>query len=43
MTLQIMLALRYLNGRKLRTFLTTLAVMFGVLIIFSMNLILRRC
>lgn len=40
MSLQLILALRYLNGRKLRTFLTTLAVTFGVLVIFSMNLIL---
>jgi putative ABC transport system permease protein len=34
------LALRYLNGRKLRTFLTTLAVVFGVLVLFGMNIIL---
>jgi len=31
------LALRYLAGRKLRTFLTTLAIVFGVLLIFGMN------
>ncbi|MFT3890889.1 MAG: ABC transporter permease [Anaerolineales bacterium] len=40
MNLQLTLAARYLNGRKLRTFLTTLAVVFGVLVIFGMNLIL---
>jgi len=38
--LQLTLAARYLNGRKLRTFLTTLAVVFGVLVIFGMNIIL---
>ncbi|MGB9799554.1 MAG: ABC transporter permease [Thermanaerothrix sp.] len=37
MNLPIKLALRYLKGRKLRTALTTLAVMFGVLVIFGMN------
>jgi len=31
MGIQFMLAARYLNGRKLRTFLTTLAVIFGVI------------
>ena len=40
MNLQLTLAARYLNGRKLRTFLTTLAVVFGVLVIFGMNIIL---
>jgi putative ABC transport system permease protein len=40
MTLQISLAWRYLRGRKLRTLLTTLAVVFGVFVIFAMNLIL---
>lgn len=40
MNLQITLAARYLLGRKLRTFLTTLAVVFGVLVIFGMNIIL---
>ena len=40
MNLQITLAWRYLNGRKLRTFLTTLAVIFGVMVIFGMNIIL---
>ncbi len=37
MNIQFMLAARYLSGRKLRTFLTTLAVIFGVMIIFSLN------
>lgn len=40
MNLHITLALRYLFGRKLRTFLTTLAIVFGVLIIFGMNTIM---
>ena len=40
MNLQITLAVRYLAGRKLRTVLTTLAVVFGVLVIFGMNIIL---
>ncbi|MBN2388864.1 MAG: ABC transporter permease [Anaerolineales bacterium] len=40
MKLQLTLAWRYLKGRKLRSFLTTLAVVFGVLIIFGMNIIL---
>jgi len=40
MNLQLTLAARYLAGRKLRTFLTTLAVVFGVLVIFGMNVIL---
>ncbi|MGE5224370.1 MAG: FtsX-like permease family protein [Omnitrophica WOR_2 bacterium] len=35
--MQLTLALRYLAGRKLRTFLTTLAIVFGVLVIFGMN------
>lgn len=37
MNMQFTLALRYLAGRKLRTFLTTLAIVFGVLVIFGMN------
>ena len=37
MNLQWTLALRYLQGRKLRTILTTLAIVFGVLVIFGMN------
>jgi len=40
MNIQLTLALRYLAGRKLRTTLTTLAIVFGVLIIFGMNTIL---
>ncbi len=40
MNLQLTLAWRYLNGRKLRSFLTTLAILFGVLVIFGMNIIL---
>ena len=40
MNLQMTLAARYLNGRKLRTVLTTLAVVFGVVVIFGMNIIL---
>lgn len=34
------LASRYLAGRKLRTALTTLAIVFGVLVIFGMNTLL---
>ena len=40
MNLQFILAWRYLSRRKLRTFLTTLAVTFGVLVIFGMNTVL---
>ena len=40
MNLQFTLALRYLGGRKLRTVLTTLAIVFGVLVIFGMNTIM---
>ena len=40
MSVQLTLALRYLNGRKLRTALTTLAIVFGVLVIFGMNTLL---
>jgi len=40
MTLQLNLAWRYLRGRKLRTILTTLAVVFGIFVIFAMNVIL---
>ena len=39
MNLQFTLALRYLAGRKLRTVLTTLAIVFGVLVIFGMNML----
>ncbi len=40
MNIQLTLALRYLAGRKLRTTLTTLAIVFGVLLIFGMNTLL---
>lgn len=40
MNFQVTLAARYLWGRKLRTFLTTLAVVFGTLVIFSTGTIL---
>jgi putative ABC transport system permease protein len=40
MNIQLTLAWRYLSGRKLRTILTTLAVVFGVLVLFGMNIIL---
>lgn len=40
MNLPLTLAARYLLGRKLRTVLTTLAVIFGVMVIFGMNIIL---
>ena len=36
MGIQFTLATRYLWGRKLRTFLTTIAIIFGVLVIFGM-------
>src|SRR5215216_3503598 len=38
--LQLTLATRYLWGRKLRTMLTTLAIVFGTLVIFGMNILL---
>jgi putative ABC transport system permease protein len=37
LSLQLTLAGRYLRGRRLRTGLTTLAVIFGVMIIFGLN------
>ncbi|MBN2006837.1 MAG: ABC transporter permease [Anaerolineae bacterium] len=40
MNIQITLALRYLFRRKLRTALTTLAVVFGVMVLFGLNSIL---
>ncbi|HBX70588.1 MAG TPA: hypothetical protein DEH25_14705 [Chloroflexi bacterium] len=40
MNFQISLAWRYLAGRRLRTVLTTLAIVFGILLIFGMNSIL---
>ncbi len=39
MGIQLTLAVRYLAGRKLRAILTTLAVIFGVLVLFGMNII----
>jgi putative ABC transport system permease protein len=35
-----LMGLRYLNGRRLRTVLTTLAIVFGVALIFAINLVL---
>jgi putative ABC transport system permease protein len=35
-----LMAFQYLRGRKLRTTLTTLAIVFGVAVIFSVNLVL---
>ena len=40
MKFQLTLAARYLSGRKLRTFLTTLAIVIGVMIIFGMGIYL---
>lgn len=40
MNLQLTLAWRYLTGRLLRTTLTTFAIIFGVLVIFGMNIVL---
>ncbi|MFZ6028489.1 MAG: ABC transporter permease [Chloroflexota bacterium] len=40
MNFQLTLALRYLAGRRLRTVLTTLAIVFGIVLIFGMNAIL---
>jgi putative ABC transport system permease protein len=40
MGIRLTLAARYLNGRRLRAFLTTLAIVFGVLVIFGMNLLI---
>ena len=40
MKTQFTIALRYLSGRKLRTVLTTLAITFGVLVLFGMNSVL---
>ncbi len=38
--INLLLASRYLAGRKLRTALTTLAIVFGVLVVFGMNTII---
>ena len=35
-----LIAIEYLRGRKLRTALTVLAIVFGVALIFAMNLVL---
>jgi putative ABC transport system permease protein len=40
LTLQLSLAARYLWERKLRTFLTTLAIVFGAWVIFGMNILM---
>ncbi len=40
MNIQLTLATRYLMGRKLRTFLTTLAIVIGVMVIFGMGIYL---
>ena len=40
MNFQLTLAARYLSGRKLRTFLTTLAIVIGVMVIFAMGVLL---
>ncbi len=40
MNLQLTLAARYLWGRKLRSFLTTLAIVIGVMVIFGMGIYL---
>lgn len=40
MRMALTLAWRYLNGRRLRSFLTMLAVIFGVMIIFALNALL---
>ena len=40
MNFQLSLAAKYLWGRKLRAFLTTLAIVIGVMVIFGMGTIL---
>ncbi len=40
MRFQISLATKYMRGRKLRTFLTTLAIVIGVMVIFGMGILL---
>lgn len=40
MNIQFTLASRYLAGRKLRSFLTTLAIIFGVMVVFGLNTML---
>ena len=40
MSFQLSLAAHYLWGRKLRSFLTTLAIVIGVMVIFGMGSVL---
>ena len=40
MKFQLALATKYMRGRKLRTFLTTLAIVIGVMVIFGMGTLL---
>ena len=40
MRFQVALATKYMRGRKLRTFLTTLAIIIGVMMIFGMGILL---
>ena len=40
MRFQLALATKYMRGRKLRTFLTTLAIVIGVMVIFGMGIYL---
>ena len=40
MNFELSLAARYLWGRKLRSFLTTLAIVIGVMVIFGMGILL---
>ena len=40
MRFQLALATKYMRGRKLRTFLTTLAIIIGVMVIFGMGILL---
>jgi putative ABC transport system permease protein len=40
MSIQLTLAARYLVGRKLRSVLTTLAIVFGVVVVFGMNTVI---
>ena len=40
MRFQLLLATKYMRGRKLRTFLTILAIIIGVMVIFGMGILL---
>src|SRR5512137_704355 len=40
MKIQMLRASKYMRGRKLRTFLTTLAIVIGVMVIFGMGVLL---